>query len=100
MGGADFRPVWGEQIVANITLALRHLRATTNPGTVLWMYLSWAQAYAGISSPLYENLGARCPPVPEAWVMGVRKGLATINGKVVLKNNLAWRMIGTSWTKW
>jgi len=87
-GGAGFRTLYGEQTVASIQLAIRSLRSTTNPGRLLWINLTWAQAYSGLSAPLWEQPNAPCPAVPEPWIMGVRKALAKINGKIVLEKSI------------
>ena len=89
-GGVGLRSLYGEQSVATIQLALRSLRSDTNPGKALTINLSWAQAYSGLSQPLWENPHAICPPVPEPWVMGIRKVLAKIDGKIILENKSIW----------
>ena len=60
----------------------------TNPGRLLWINLTWAQAYSGLSAPLWEQPNTPCPAIPELWIMGVRKALAKINGKIVVEKSI------------
>lgn len=89
-GGAGLWSLFGEQSVATIQLALRSLRSDTNPGKALRINLSWAQTYSGLSQALWENPHTLCPPVLEPWIMGIRKVLAKIDGRIVLESNLIW----------
>ena len=89
-GGAGLRPLYCEQSVATIELAMRSLRSVTNPSKALRINLSWAQAYSGLSQDLWEYPSARCPPVPEQWIMGIRTALSSFNGRIVLENKLSW----------
>jgi hypothetical protein len=89
-GGAGLRPLFGEQSVATVQLALRSLRSQTNPGKALRINLSWAQAYCGLSTALWENPHTPCPHVPEPWIMGIRNVLAKIDGKIILEDKFIW----------
>jgi len=89
-GGAGFRPLYGEQMVATITTAMKHIRADTPAGKMLLMNLTWSQAYAGISTPLWKDPTAKCPTVPNQWIMGVRLALKRIEGCLELEIPTVW----------
>ena len=87
-GGAGFSPLYVEQGTAQIKMALKHLRTPHGqPGKMLQIALSWAQAYAGISTFLWTSPNRPTPEFPSPWIASVRHFLNKINGSIQIDPN-------------
>ena len=63
--GTGVYSLFCEQTILNLQLSLKHIHTIAEPGKALLIGLLWAQAYAGISQPLWEYPHAPCPDVPD-----------------------------------
>ena len=71
-GGAGFRSLYAEQGVAQLQMALKHLRNPQGqPGKLLIIALSWAQAYVGTSTFLWASPHQKIPNHPATWITSV-----------------------------
>ena len=85
-GGAGFKDLYTEQTVASTLTALKFLRTpTSQPGQLLKIALSWTQAYVGTSTFLWEDTTTELPSCPSRWILGIRAGLARINGQIIME---------------
>ena len=87
-GGAGFFSLHVEQTVQIISTALKYLRSpTAQPGCMLIIALTWAQAYAGVSWSLWEQPDRTTPSIPSPWIQGVRQALQKLQGRIILSAN-------------
>lgn len=84
-GGAGFRRLYIEQGLLQILMAVKHLRSPSGqPGRLLRIALSWAQAYVGTSDFLWTNPSKATPCHPAAWINSVTEFLASIHASIHL----------------
>ena len=82
-GGAGFRTLYVEQGIAQVLMAIKHLRNPTGqPGKMLHIALSWAQAFVGTSTFLWATPHLKIPSHPASWIDSVRQFLQTIKGSL------------------
>ena len=87
-GGAGFLKLFVEQQTHNIMTAMKHLRCpTAQTGQIELIALTWAQAHAGVSWPIWQFPKPKLPIIPTPWIMNIRTGLRNIEGKPILRNN-------------
>ena len=87
-GGAGFRPLYVEQGIAQILTAIKHLRTPSGqPGKLLHIALSWAQAYIGTSRFIWLAPHQTIPNHPASWIESIRIFLKKINGSIQLEEN-------------
>jgi hypothetical protein len=87
-GGAGFTTVEAEQGVHTTMTALKHLRSPeSQPGQILRIALSWAQAYAGTSTFLWEDPTAITPDYPAPFIQSIRTFLSSIGAKIILSDH-------------
>jgi exonuclease III len=84
-GGAGLRQLYVEQGVQGVMMVLKHMRSPTGqPGKMLRIAVSWAQAYAGVSTFLWEDPRRPSPPHPARYIQSITKFLASIDAKILL----------------
>ena len=88
-GGAGFRTLYVEQGIAQLQMAIKHLRNPQGqPGKMLHIALSWAQAYIGTSSFIWASPHTQIPDHPASWITSIRTFLRHINGSMhITKKN-------------
>jgi hypothetical protein len=85
MGGAGFFSLHVEQTIQVILTALKHLRSPhTQPGKMLIIALSWAQAYAGVSWSLWEHPERKIPSTPSPWIQTVQQALRRLEAQIII----------------
>jgi hypothetical protein len=81
-GGAGFHGMYLEQLVQNILMAFRHLRSPQHqPGQLLYIALTWTQAFAGVSWPIWTYPDRKTPNIPNPWIVAVRSALANLHAR-------------------
>ena len=81
-GGLNFKCLLIKQRIAQITMAMRQIRAQTDIGNLCLIALSWWQLFIGVSMPLWESPQIRIKQIKHDWFASVRTFLATINGSL------------------
>ncbi len=76
LGGANFRSLYVEQGIGQLSLFLKHWRLQTTTGTLLRIAISWFQLAIGISSPILEKPGITLPQLESKWIGSLRSFLA------------------------
>jgi hypothetical protein len=46
--------------------------------------LTWAQAYAGVSWPIWEEPSRDIPDIPTPWISGIRQSLSRLKAKLII----------------
>jgi hypothetical protein len=96
-GGAGFRDLYTEQTVTTILNALKHLQNPSSQiGQMLRIALSWAQAYVGTSTFLWEDTTSDLPSCPSNWIIGIRNALKHIDGTISLKEKMTEPILRTN----
>ncbi len=78
-GGANFRHIYHQQGLGQLTLCLRHWRQQTVAGQLLKNVVAWAQFTTGMSSPILELPSVHLPRLESKWLASLRCYLASIN---------------------
>ena len=60
-GGANFRHLYDQQGLGQITLFLSHWRQNTETGKLLKTAVAWAQYATGMGTPIFDNTTRRIP---------------------------------------
>ena len=81
-GGANFRPLWVQQGVGQVTLFIRHWRKNTQSGKLSRIALAWLQVQAGVSFPLLSRPSKPVPQLESKYFLSMRSFLATINASI------------------
>lgn len=83
-GGANFRHLYDQQGLGQLTLFLRHWRQNTVAGQLLKNVVAWAQFTTGMASPILETPSAHIPHLESRWLASLRDYLACINTEMHL----------------
>jgi exonuclease III len=84
LGGANFRDLYVEQGIGQVTLFLRHWRGFTQISKMLRIAVSWFQLTVGSSTPILENTRMVLPHLESKWIGSLRTFLAKIQGSLRL----------------
>ena len=76
LGGANFRPLYLQQGVAQVTTFIKHWRLQSTAGQLLRIAVDWFQVQAGVSYVLLENVKTDLPHLESKWIGSLRKFLA------------------------
>jgi hypothetical protein len=77
LGGIGLRHLFAEQGAIKVTMILEHMRRDTVTGQTLMIMFLWAQAIAGTSKPILEDVAKSLPQLDnEAWLVTLREFLA------------------------
>ena len=83
-GGANFRHLFDQQGLGQLTLFLRHWRQKTVAGKLLRHVVAWAQVTTGMASPILEVPSLPLPHLESKWLASLRGYLASINAALHL----------------
>jgi hypothetical protein len=83
-GGANFRHLYVQQGVGQVTSFMRHWRQRPTTGKVLRCALSWAQMTVGTSYSILHRVDTKLPNMEVKWLASLRTFLATISASLVL----------------
>ena len=81
-GGANFRHLYMQQGVSQVTTFLRHWRQQLAPGKLLKIALAWHQLSLGISYPFLSRVHENLPHCESKWLASMRTFLAVINATI------------------
>jgi Reverse transcriptase (RNA-dependent DNA polymerase) len=83
-GGANFRHMYMQQGVSQITTFLRHWRQQLVPGQLLKTALAWHQLSLGVSYSFLSRVHDELPHCESVWLKSMRTFLAVINASIEL----------------
>ncbi|KAI2490363.1 hypothetical protein MHU86_24203 [Fragilaria crotonensis] len=76
LGGANFRHLYVQQGVGQITMFIRHWRLKSTAGKLLRVALSWFQQQTGVSYAILEHVKPPLPHLESKWIGSLRQFLA------------------------
>jgi ribonuclease HI len=76
-GGANFRHLFDQQGLGQLTLFLRHWRQQTVAGQLLKNVVAWAQFTTGMAFPILETPSVYLPHLESKWLKSLRGYLAS-----------------------
>ena len=86
LGGAGFKQLYVEQGALLIQQVFKHFNHPGSQiGKMLYITLSWTQAFLGVSRPILEEVHQRLPPSGPSILLDVRKFLREIQGHMVIQ---------------
>ena len=88
LGGANFRPLYVQQGVGQISTFIRHWRLNSPAGKLLKIAASWFQLQTGVSYPILEYPNRSLPHFEAKWLKSLRQFLADFNMKLQLNEDL------------
>jgi hypothetical protein len=83
-GGANFRHLFDQQGLVQLTLFLRHRRQRSVAGKLLQNVVAWAQFTSGMASPILETPSKSLPHLESKWLTSLQGYLASINAALYL----------------
>jgi hypothetical protein len=83
-GGANFRHLYDQQGLGQLTHFIRHWRQRTVAGQRLRSVVAWAQFSSGMASPILEAPSRTIPHLESKWLASLRVYLASINASLHL----------------
>ncbi len=84
LGGANFRHLYIEQGIGQVTTFLKHVRSQSKTGKLFQIALSWFQLAVGVSFPILENTRQALPHLESRWLASLRIFLASQNASIHL----------------
>jgi exonuclease III len=84
LGGANFRDLYVEQGIGQVTLFIRHWRQSTHIGKLLRIAVSWYQLAVGTSTSFLECTSIALPHLESKWLGSMRLFLAKMQGSLRL----------------
>jgi hypothetical protein len=85
LGGANFRHLYIEQGIGQVTTFLKHVRSQSTTGKQFQIALSWFQLAVGVSFPILENTRPALPHLESRWLASLRIFLASQNAAIHLQ---------------
>jgi hypothetical protein len=82
--GANFRHLFDQQGLGQVTQFIRHWRQRTVAGQLLRSVVAWAQFTSGMASPILEEPSRTIPHLESKWLASLRVYLASINASLHL----------------
>ena len=76
LGGANFRSLYVQQGVGQVTTFIKHWRLRSTAGNLLRIALSWFQQQTGVSYPILEQVTTSLPHLESVWIGSLRTFLA------------------------
>lgn len=84
-GGSNFRHLYMQQGVGQITTFMKHWRRTqTIPGKLLRCALAWTQLNAGTSYSILQQVHEKLPHLESKWFSSMRDFMSEINATIEL----------------
>jgi ribonuclease HI len=71
-GGANFRHLYDQQGLGQITLFLSHWRQNTETGKLLKTAVAWAQYATGMGTPIFDHTTRHIPHLESKWIASLR----------------------------
>jgi hypothetical protein len=84
LGGANFRPLYTEQGVGQVTTFLRFWRSPGQAGQLLRIAVAWAQFVAGTSSSILIDVDTPLPQLETKWITSLRSYLQRVGARIEL----------------
>jgi hypothetical protein len=84
LGGANFRHLYVEQGVGQVTLFLRHWRKNSVSGRLLRIAVAWFQSQTGVSYSILEKVHTDLPHLESKWLKSLRAFLHSIQSSLCL----------------
>ena len=84
LGGANFRHLYVEQGIKQVTYILRHWRLNSPAGKLLKCLMHWIQLAVSVSYPILSEVKPPLPHLESKWISSVRRFLASINAAIEL----------------
>jgi hypothetical protein len=81
-GGIAMRVVWGEQLINQVQMVVKHIRCPGDCNIMLRIALTWAQLSTGMGFPLLKYTGLWVPHLECRWLTSMRSGMKAINGGI------------------
>jgi hypothetical protein len=86
LGGAEFRHLYVEQGVSQVSEFIRHWRSSSKIGIMLRIAVAWIQLATGVSYSVFEQVVEDLPHMESKWFNSMRKFLYRIRGSLRLDN--------------
>ena len=86
MGGANFRHLYVQQGVGQVTMFIRHWRLQSTAGKLLRVAMSWFQQQTGVSFPILEKPKIALPHLESKWIASLRDFLAETDMHLKVNN--------------
>lgn len=88
LGGAGFKQLYVEQGALMIQQVFKFLNhEQSQVGQMLYITLSWTQAFLGVSKPILEDVNQSLPPSGPSILLDLRTFLREINGKLIVQQS-------------
>jgi hypothetical protein len=75
LGGANFRTLYSVQGIGQVLTMIKFWRSPCQAGQLLRIAVAWAQYVAGISNPIFEDVGTHLPQLETKWISSLREYL-------------------------
>ena len=82
LGGANFRHLYDQQGLGQLTLFLRNWRQNSEAGKLLKCVVAWAQYTTGMATPILETPAVALPHLEAKWLKSLRQYLRDTNAAI------------------
>ena len=88
LGGAEFRHLYVEQGICQVSEFIRHWRKQSTIGTMLRIALAWIQLATGVNYSILDQVVEELPHLESKWFNSMRQFLCRIRGSLRLGDHL------------
>jgi hypothetical protein len=81
-GGANFRHLYVQQGVGQVTSFLKHWREASVVGKLLQCALTWTQMTAGTSISILQDVSTKLPHLESKWLASLRLFLSSVHATI------------------
>jgi exonuclease III len=89
MGGAGFKPLYAQQGALLLQQVYKYLNEPCSQvGKLMYMTISWTQAFLGTSELFLTNVNMPLPPAPPSILLDLRQFLRSIKGHLQISSTI------------